>query len=66
MKEIIGKELKPPMQRWDDPDVELSIALKSPFTAMDYALRNGPNKKLWAVIKGSPYQTEYVRRFGGQ
>lgn len=64
LKEIIGMDIKPPRQRWDNPDAELEMALKSAFTAWDYALRNGPNPKLWAVIKGSPYERQYVKKFG--
>jgi hypothetical protein len=65
LKEIMGMDLKPPLQRWDDSNTELEIAAKSPFTAWDYVLRNGPNEKLWQVIKGSPYERSYVQKFGG-
>ena len=64
LKEIIGKERIPPRAGYDNPDDEMFIALKQPFTAMDYALRYGPNPKLFAVIRGSPYERDYVRRFG--
>ncbi len=66
LKEVIGKDIKPPYQRWDNPDMEFEIALKSPFTAFDYALRNGPSRKLWLAVKGSPYEPQYVRKFGQQ
>ena len=64
LKEIMAMDIKPPRQRWDDPDAELEMALKSPFTAWDYALQNGPSSRLWAVIKGSPYETSYMKKFG--
>jgi len=64
LKEVFAVDLKPPHQRWDNPDEELDIALRSPFTALDYALRNGPSQRLWEVIKGSPYESQYIRKFG--
>ena len=66
LKEVIGKDIPPPYQRWDNPDAELDIALRTPFTALDYALRNGPNHKIWTVIKGSPYELQYTMKFGKQ
>ena len=64
LKEIMAMDIKPPRQRWDNPDVELEMALKSPFTAWDYALQNGPNARVWAVIRGSPYEKQYLKKFG--
>ena len=49
---------------FDDPDDELTLALKQPFTAWEYALRYGPNVKLWNVIKGSVYENDYIKKFG--
>ena len=59
----MGNEQAPPRATYDSPAGEMDIALKQPFTAMDYALQYGPHPKLWAVIKGSPYEKDYVRRF---
>lgn len=55
---------KPPYMRFDDPNDELNMALKYPFTAWEYALRRGPDIKLWNVIKGSPYENDYTKKFG--
>jgi len=66
LKEIIGKDIPPPIQRFDDPDEEMGIALKQPFLAWSYALRYGPHPKLWGVIRGSPYETQYVKKFGNK
>ena len=64
--EVTGNEYSPPRPNYDNPDDELNIALKQPFTALDYALRYGPNPRKWAVIKGSPFENQYVRKFGPQ
>jgi len=50
-----------------DADTELEMAEKSAFTAHDLALRRGRHHpRLWAKIKGSPFETEYRRRFNVQ
>lgn len=59
---IVWRELKPPRMNLS-PDDELEIALKSPFTAHHLALRWGHHPKLWAKVKGSPFEKEYRRRF---
>jgi len=64
LKEIIGKDLPPPYQHLEDENSELEMALKSPWAAWEFAQRNGPNPKLFAVIKGSPFESHYIRKFG--
>ena len=54
----------PPYQNVD-ADTELDMAEKSPFTAHDLALRRGRHHpRLWAKVKGSPFEREYRRKFG--
>lgn len=66
LKEILGHDNMPPRQRWDNPDDEMAIATKSAFTAWEYALNHGASPRLWAVIKGSPYEKMYIKKFGAQ
>lgn len=54
---------RPPPHMPLDRDVEIEMAEKSPFTALDLALRRGHHPRLWAKIKGSVYEPEYRRRF---
>lgn len=64
LKEIIGKDMPPPKQRFDDPDEELRVALKQPFLAWSYALQYGPHPKILGVLRGSPYERQYLAKFG--
>jgi len=46
-----------------DADTEMEIALKQPFTAHDLALRRGRHDpRLWAKVRGSPFEQDYRRR----
>lgn len=59
-------DFKPPYLNVDD-DLELEIAARSAFTAHDLALRRGRHHpKLWAKVKGSPFEREYRRKFNPQ
>lgn len=47
-----------------DADTEMEIALKQPFTAHELAMRRGRHDlRLWAKVKGSPYERAYRRHF---
>ena len=44
---------------------ELVNALRQPFTALDYALRNNqPDPRIWRVVRGTPYEQDYLQHFG--
>jgi hypothetical protein len=61
--ESIWRERKPPHMNVD-ADTELDMAEKSAFTAHELALRrNRHHPRLWAKIKGSPFENEYRRHF---
>lgn len=63
--ENIWRERVPPRMNLP-PEDEMELALKSAFTAHDLALRRGHHPRLWAKIKGSPFEQEYRRRFNPQ
>jgi hypothetical protein len=57
---MVGKEIKPPYIDLDR-DQEMETAVRQPFTAHELAMRRGHHPKLWAAVKGSPYEREYRR-----
>lgn len=62
---IIGKDIKPAIANFgDNEDEAITNAVRQPFTALDYAMRNGHHPRLWQAVKGSVYQNEYKRNFG--
>lgn len=61
--EVIASDYTPPYQNLD-ADTEMTMAEKSPFTAHDLAMRRGRHHpRLWAKVKGSPFEHEYRRKF---
>ena len=59
---MVWKERQPVYPNIDE-DMEMEIALKQPFTAMALALRRGHHPRLWAKIKGSPFEVDYRQHF---
>lgn len=47
-------------------DQDIALAARQPFTAMEYALENGHDPRLWAAVQGSPYEAGYRRIYGDQ
>jgi len=55
---------RPPARQTYGHEGDTELAVKSPFTAWHLAQERGTHDpRLWAVIKGSPYENEYRRKF---
>ena len=75
LRELIGKAPLIEM-KWDDlppayahigadEEAEIEDAARFPWNAMNYAQRTRKHHpKLWAAVKGSPFEKEYRRTFG--
>jgi hypothetical protein len=61
MDEVKAMDILPPHQPFGDRYEELQQALRQPFTALEFASRNGPNPQIEKVLKGTPYENEYRR-----
>jgi hypothetical protein len=54
----------PPRFSGANSEEDTQFAARTPFTAFTMALDLGRHdKRLWNVIKGSPYEREYRRKF---
>ncbi len=61
---IIARDIPPAKWSMGDDDKDVEQAARSAFTAHSHAMSTGKHHpKLWKVIKGSPFQTEYFNRF---
>jgi len=56
-------DVPPPRQHYGKEE-DTQLAVRSPFTAWNLAVEQGQHDpRLWAVIKGSPYEGQYRKMF---
>lgn len=54
----------PPPRQHFSKEEDTQLAVRSPFTAWNLAVERGEHDpQLWSVIKGSPYESQYRKRF---
>lgn len=64
LMEVRFHDVPPPRPTFDKPDDETAFYTRNAFSAWDRALQLGRHDPaLWEVIKGSPYESEYRRKF---
>jgi len=61
--EMQWTDIKPPRQTYGKEE-DTQLAVRSPFTAWNLAVERGQHDPaLWAVIKGSAFDSQYRKRF---